>query len=259
MDLGIEGRVALLTGASRGIGYACATALAAEGVRVAICARGRAAVEAAARDIAAETGGDVTAFVADVARSQDVDRLLSEVAEAMGGVDILLANNGGPPRGGFDALNDDHWQEGFDVTMMSTVRLIRGVLPGMRERQWGRVLSVVSSSVRQPVDRLELSNALRPGIVGLFKSLAVTMGKDNVLFNCVAPGRIMTERFLAGSKNAGMTEEAYAAKHRATVPLGRIGRPDEIADVVAFLASERASYINGATVIVDGGMIRSLH
>ena len=259
MDLGIEGRVALLTGASRGIGYACATALAAEGVRVAICARGRAAVEAAARDIAAETGGDVTAFVADVARSQDVVRLLSEVAEAMGGVDILLANNGGPPRGGFDALNDDHWQEGFDVTMMSTVRLIRGVLPGMRERQWGRVLSVVSSSVRQPVDRLELSNALRPGIVGLFKSLAVTMGKDNVLFNCVAPGRIMTERFLAGSKNAGMTEEAYAAKHRATVPLGRIGRPDEIADVVAFLASERASYINGATVIVDGGMIRSLH
>ena len=259
MDLGIEGRVALLTGASRGIGYACALALAAEGARVAICARGRAAVEAAARDIAAETGGDVTAFVADVARSQDVDRLLSEVAEAMGGGDILLANNGGPPRGGFDALNDDHWQEGFDVTMMSTVRLIRGVLPGMRERQWGRVLSVVSSSVRQPVDRLELSNALRPGIVGLFKSLAVTMGKDNVLFNCVAPGRIMTERFLAGSKNAGMTEEAYAAKHRATVPLGRIGRPDEIADVVAFLASERASYINGATVIVDGGMIRSLH
>ena len=116
MDLGIEGRVALLTGASRGIGYACATALAAEGVRVAICARGRAAVEAAARDIAAETGGDVTAFVADVARSQDVVRLLSEVAEAMGGVDILLANNGGPPRGGFDALNDDHWQEGFDAT-----------------------------------------------------------------------------------------------------------------------------------------------
>ena len=259
MDLGIEGRVALLTGASRGIGYACALALAAEGARVAICARGRAAIEAAARDIAAETGGEATAFVADVARSQDVDRLLSEVAEAVGGVDILLANNGGPPRGGFDALNDDHWQEGFDVTMMSTVRLIRGVLPGMRERQWGRVLSVVSSSVRQPVDQLELSNALRPGIVGLFKSLAVTMGKDNVLFNCVAPGRIMTERFLAGSKNAGMTEEAYAAKHQATVPLGRIGRPDEIADVVAFLASERASYINGATVIVDGGMIRSLH
>ncbi len=259
MDLGIEGRVALLTGASRGIGYACALALAAEGVRVAICARGRAAVEAAARDIAAETGGEAMAFVADVARSQDVDRLLSEVTEAMGGVDILLANNGGPPRGGFDALNDDHWQEGFDVTMMSTVRLIRGVLPGMRERRWGRVLTIVSSSVRQPVDRLELSNALRPGIVGLFKSLAVTMGKDNVLFNCVAPGRIMTERFLAGSKNAGMTEEAYAAKHQATVPLGRVGKPDEIADVVAFLASERASYINGATVIVDGGMIRSLH
>ena len=222
-------------------------------------ARGREAIEAAARDIAAQTGGEVAAFVADVSRPDDVGRLLSEVAGTVRPVDILLANNGGPPRGGFDTLDDAHWQEGFDVTMMSTVRLIRGVLPGMRERRWGRVLTVVSSSVRQPVDRLELSNALRPGIVGLFKSLAVTMGKDNVLFNCVAPGRIMTERFLAGSRNAGMTEEAYAEKHRATVPLGRIGRPDEIADVVAFLASERASYINGATVIVDGGMIRSLH
>ena len=259
MDLGIEGRVALLTGASRGIGRACAASLAAEGARVAICARGREAVEAAARDIAEETGGEAVPFVADVARPDDVDRLLSGIADTMGPVDILLVNNGGPPRGGFDALKDKEWQEGFDVTMMSTVRLVRGVLPGMRERRWGRVLTIVSSSVRQPVDRLELSNALRPGIVGLFKSLAVTMGKDNVLFNCVAPGRIMTERFLSGSKNAGMTEEAYAEKHRVTVPLGRIGRPDEIADVVAFLASERASYINGATVIVDGGMIRSLH
>ena len=259
MDLGIEGRVALLTGASRGIGRACAASLAAEGARVAICARGREAVETAARDIAEETGGEAVPFVADVARPDDVDRLLSGIADTMGPVDILLVNNGGPPRGGFDALEDKEWQEGFDVTMMSTVRLVRGVLPGMRERRWGRVLTIVSSSVRQPVDRLELSNALRPGIVGLFKSLAVTMGKDNVLFNCVAPGRIMTERFLSGSKNAGMTESAYAEKHRVTVPLGRIGRPDEIADVVAFLASERASYINGATVIVDGGMIRSLH
>ncbi len=259
MDLGIEGRVALLTGASRGIGRACAAALAAEGARVAICARGREAVEMAARDIAEETGGEAVPFVADVARPDDVDRLLSGIADTLGPVDILLVNNGGPPRGGFDVLEDKEWQEGFDVTMMSTVRLVRGVLPGMRERRWGRVLTIVSSSVRQPVDRLELSNALRPGIVGLFKSLAVTMGRDNVLFNCVAPGRIMTERFLSGSKNAGMTEEAYAEKHRVTVPLGRIGRPDEIADVVAFLASERASYINGATVIVDGGMIRSLH
>ena len=259
MDLGIEGRVALLTGASRGIGRACAKALAEEGVRVAICARGREAVEAAARDIAAETGGEAVPFVADVSRADDIDRLLSGVAETLGPVDILLANNGGPPRGGFDALDDAEWQAGFDVAMMSTVRLIRGVLPGMRDRRWGRVLTVVSSSVRQPVDQLELSNALRPGIVGLFKSLAVTMGRDNVLFNCVAPGRIMTERFLAGSKNAGVTEEQYAEKHRLTVPLGRIGRPEEIADVVAFLASERASYITGATVIVDGGMIRSLH
>ena len=259
MDLGIEGKVALLTGASRGIGHAGAAALAAEGARVAICARGREAVEAAARDIAARTGGAVTAFVADMSRAEDIERLLSEVAESLGPVDILLANNGGPPRGGFDSLDDGRWQEGFDVTMMSTVRLIRGVLPHMRQRRWGRVLTVVSSSVRQPVDQLELSNALRPGIVGMFKSLAVTMGKDNVLFNCIAPGRIMTERFLAGSKNAGMTEEAYAEKHRATVPLGRIGRPEEVGDVIAFLASERASYINGATVIVDGGMIRSLH
>jgi 3-oxoacyl-[acyl-carrier protein] reductase len=259
MDLGIAGKVALLTGASSGIGYACAEALAGEGVRVAICARGREAIEAAARDIAAKTGGEIVAFVADVSRAEDIDRLLADVSARLGTVDILLANNGGPPRGGFDVLSDEMWQEGFDVTVMSTVRLIRGVLPAMKDKQWGRVLTVVSSSVRQPVDNLELSNSLRPGIVGLFKSLAVTMGKHNVLFNCIAPGRIMTKRFLAGSENAGLTEEQYAAKHAATIPLGRIGRADEFASVVTFLASERASYVTGATIIVDGGMIRSLH
>lgn len=205
MDLGITGKVALLTGASRGIGYACAEALASEGVRVAICARSREEIEAAAHEISAKTGGEVAPFVADVSRADDVDRLLSEVTDRMGTIDILLANNGGPPRGGFDVLNDEDWQAGFDVTMMSTVRLIRGVLPGMQKNKWGRVLTVVSSSVRQPVDKLELSNSLRPGIVGLFKSLSVTMGKDNILFNCIAPGRIMTKRFLSGSKNAGMS------------------------------------------------------
>ncbi len=259
MDLGIAGKVALVTGGSSGIGYASAEALAAEGARVAICARGSERLAQAARDIAAATGGEVAAFIADTARAEDIDRLLAEVAGRLGPVEILLANNGGPPRGGFDALSDEDWQEGFDVSMMSIVRLVRGVLPGMKAAGWGRVLSIVSSSVRQPVDQLELSNALRPGVVGLFKSLAVTMGRHNVLFNCIAPGRIMTSRFLAGSKYAGLTEEQYAAKHAATIPLGRIGRPEEFAAVVAFLASERASFINGATIIVDGGMIRSLH
>ena len=246
MDLGITGRIALITGGSSGLGHACAEALAAEGVRVAICARGRERVE-------------VEAVVADSAKAEDIDRLLAEVAERLGPVEILLANNGGPPRGGFDVLSDEQWQEGFDVSMMSIVRLVRGVLPGMQAAGWGRVLTIVSSSVRQPVAQLELSNALRPGVVGLFKSLAVTMGKHNILFNCIAPGRIMTKRFLSGSKFAGLSDEQYAAKHAATVPLGRIGQPDEFASVIAFLASERASFINGATIIVDGGMIRSLH
>ncbi len=259
MDLGIAGKVALVTGGSTGIGYASAQALAAEGVRVAICARHSRRLEEAAKEIAAATGGEVASFIADTARAEDTDRLITGVADRLGPIEILLANNGGPPRGGFDALGDEDWQEGFEVSMMSIVRLVRGVLPGMKAAGWGRVLSIVPSSVRQPVDQLELSNALRPGIVGLFKSLAVTEGRHNVLFNCIAPGRIMTARFLAGSEYAGLTEEQYAAKHAATIPLGRIGRPEELAAVVAFLASERASFINGATIIVDGGMIRSLH
>jgi len=259
MDLGIKGRVALLTGASRGLGYACAEALADEGVRVAICGRDPDRIEAAARRISDDTGGEVVPFVADVSNAEEIDRLLEEVVRDLGSIDILLANNGGPPRGAFETLNDAVWQEGFEVTMMSTVRLVRGVLPAMKENKWGRVLTIVSSSVRQPVDSLELSNSLRPGIVGLFKSLSVTMGKNNILFNCIAPGRIMTKRFLQGAKNANLTEDQYAEKHIKTIPLGRIGNPEEFASVVAFLASERASYINGATIIVDGGMIRSLH
>jgi 3-oxoacyl-[acyl-carrier protein] reductase len=259
MDLGINGRIALVTGASRGLGYACAETLSKEGVRVAVCGRSADRINDAAKEIADQTGGEVVPFVADVSSSDDIDKLLRDVTITLGGIDILLANNGGPPRGGFDALSDEAWQEGFNITMMSTVRLIRGVLPSMKEKKWGRVLTVVSSSVRQPVDSLDLSNSIRPGVVGLFKSLAVTMGEHNILFNCVAPGRIMTKRFLQGSKNANMTEEEYAEKHRKTIPLGRIGTPEEFANVVTFLASERASYVNGATVIVDGGMIRSLH
>tara|TARA_B100000676_G_C17974791_1_gene785479 strand:- start:145 stop:924 length:780 start_codon:yes stop_codon:yes gene_type:complete len=259
MDLGIKDRVALITGASSGIGYACAETLSEEGVRVAICGRNAERINRSAINIRDKTGGEVVPFVADVSKSDDIDELLLNVKTHLGTVDILLVNHGGPPRGSFDALSDEQWKEGFDVTMMSTVRLIRGALPPMIENAWGRVLAVVSSSVRQPVEKLELSNSLRPGVVGLFKSLSVTMGQHNILFNCVAPGRIMTKRFLQGAGNAEMTEEEYSEKHRKTIPLGRIGKPEEFANVVAFLASERASYVNGATVIVDGGMIRSLH
>ena len=258
MDLGLKGKAALVTAASKGMGKACALGLAAEGARVMMCARGDQDLKAAADEIRAKTGAEVLAMRADVTKAADVKTLVARATEAFGAVDILVANCGGPPRGGLAEVTDEQWFGAFEVSLLSVVRLIREVVPSMRQRKWGRILTIQSVSVKQPVEGLLLSNAVRPGVAGLVKTLSADLGKDNILINTVCPGRIMTDRFLGGAKQAGLPTEEYVKKSSAEIPLRRIGTPEEFANVVVFLASERASYLTGVTIQVDGGLVRGI-
>jgi 3-oxoacyl-[acyl-carrier protein] reductase len=257
MDLGLKGKTALVTAASKGMGRACALQFAAEGARVAICARTESDVKAVADEIRGK-GGEVLAVRADVTNAADVKALVSRTVETFGGVDILVANAGGPPRGGLTEMSDEQWHAAFDVTVVSVVRLIREVLPSMRARKWGRILTIQSVSVKQPVDGLLLSNATRPATAGLMKTLVPELGKDNITFNVVCPGPIMTDRFLGGAKQAGLPVDQYVAKSAQTIPLGRVGTPEEFANVIVFLASDRASYVTGVAIQVDGGVVRGI-
>lgn len=258
MDLGLRGKAALVTAASQGMGRACAMGLAAEGARVLMCARTEADVRAAADEVRSKTGAEVIAMRADVTRPPDVTALVARAREAFGGVDILVANCGGPPRGGLEEMSDAQWHGALDVSLLSVVRLIRETLPSMRERRWGRILTIQSVSVKQPVEGLLLSNAIRPGVAGLAKTLAPELGKHNITINVVCPGRIMTQRFLGGARYAGLPEDEYVKQSIGDIPLGRIGTPEEFANVTVFLASERASYVTGVVLQVDGGLVRGI-
>ncbi|MBI3635675.1 MAG: SDR family oxidoreductase [Candidatus Rokubacteria bacterium] len=258
MDLGLKGKTAIVTAASKGMGKACAMGLAAEGARVAICARTEPDIRAAADEIRNKMGGEVLAMAADVTRYDQVKTLVAKTREAFGGVDILVANAGGPPRGKFSECTDEQWVGAYDTSLMSVVRLIREVLPSMQQKKWGRVITIQSSSVKQPIDGLLLSNAVRPGVAGMMKTLAGEYGRDNILFSTVCPGRILTDRLLGGAKQAGLSPQEYAVKVGADIPLGRVGTPEEFANVVVFLASERASYVTGVALQVDGGLVRGL-
>jgi 3-oxoacyl-[acyl-carrier protein] reductase len=258
MNLGLTGKTALVTAASKGMGKACALGLAAEGARVVMCARTDVDLQAAAEEVRGKTGGQVVAVPADVTSAEQVKTLVARAHEAFGGVDILVANAGGPPRGYFDELSDAQWYGAFEVSLLSVVRLIRAVLPSMRQGRWGRIITIQSSSVKQPIDGLDLSNAIRPGAAGLMKTLATELGGHNILVNTVCPGRILTDRLLGGARQAGLSPEEYVVKVGADVPLRRVGTPEEFANVVVFLASERASYVTGVAVQVDGGLVRGL-
>ena len=258
MDLGLKGKVALVTGASKGMGRACARGLAAEGARVAMCARNEGELKSAVDEVKAATKADVIGVAADVTKADQVRTLVARVTEALGAPDILIANCGGPPRGYFDDFGDEAWQGAVDVSLMSTVRLVRAVLPGMRAKRWGRILTIQSVSVKQPLPELLLSNAVRPGVAGLMKTLALQLGKENILVNTLCPGRILTDRLLGGLGQSGLSREEYLARQGAEIPMGRVGTAEEFANVAVFLASERASYVTGVAIQVDGGLVRGL-
>lgn len=262
MDLGLKDRPALVAAASRGLGRACATALAEEGARVAICARDRGALEATRDEIAEGTGAEVVAVPADVGTEEGAVGFVREGAEALGGCHILVPNAGGPPTGTFDELGDDAFGRGFELTFLSTVRMTREALPHMREAGYGRIVIIGSSAAKQPIPGLMLSNSIRAGLMGWAKTLADEVGPDGITVNAVLPGRFATPRVeeLHAERAAreGRTVEEVAADDVGAIPQGRIGEPRELGDVVAFLASERASYVTGTFLLVDGGLYGGL-
>jgi 3-oxoacyl-[acyl-carrier protein] reductase len=258
MELGLKGKVALVTAASKGMGKASALAFGAEGARVAMCARTEGDLKTAADEVRAATKAEVLPVVADVTKKQDVEALVQRVTSQWGDVDVLVANAGGPARGYFEDMSDEQWQQAFELSLLSVVRLVRAVLPGMQAKKWGRVLTIQSVSVKQPLPDLLLSNAVRPGTHGMIKTLATRYGKDNITFNTVCPGRILTDRLLGGLKASGLSRDEYVKQLGAEIPMGRVGTPDEFANVIVFLASERASYVTGTAIQVDGGLVRGL-
>lgn len=250
MDLGLGGRRALVCGASKGIGRAIAVALAAEGANVAIASRSRENIDATAAEIAA------TGLVWDADDLDAVPGLIAAAGDALAGpLDVLVCNTGGPPHGpdplGFSR---DEWEAAHRELVLAPLALLDAVLPGMRERGWGRVLNVASSSVREPIPHLMLSNAERSAALAAWKTIAREVAGDGVTLNTVLPGRILTDRLISTSGGA----EAAQANARETVPAGRVGTPEEFAAVAAFLCSEAASYVTGAAVPVDGGLLRSI-
>ena len=262
MDLGIKGRVAVVAASSRGIGLATAEAFAAEGCRVAMCARNREALEAAAEKIRKQHLAEVVAEAFDVTSAAAVSRFVRMVAARFGGVDICVTNAGGPPAMGFLAASPEDWQKAIDANFLSTVHFAREVIPLMQRKKWGRIITITSITTKQPVNDLVLSNAVRAAVVGLVKSLANEFGKDGILVNNVGPGFTATDRLKelakARSTATGKSEQEFLEAWAADAPLKRLGEPRELAETIVWLASERASYITGQTVLVDGGMYKGL-
>lgn len=247
MDLGLRGKSAAVMAASDGLGRACAMALAREGANVAICARREDVLRATAKEIADATGARVVPIVADMSRASDVERFVNAAAADLRGLDILVVNAGGPTPGAFEKLPDEAWNAAYELTLMSAVRGIRAALPHFRAEGGGSVVGIQSTSVKQPIDTLILSNSIRLAVVGLFKTLATQHAKENIRFNLVLPGLMATER----AKEVGNLEDRIRS-----IPAGRIGEPAELADAVSWLASDRAKYVTGTVLPVDGGQVR---
>ncbi|MEN8241982.1 MAG: SDR family oxidoreductase [Chloroflexota bacterium] len=260
MDLGLSNKKALVTGASRGLGYAAARGLALEGAEVAINSRDQGRIEQAAKGLASETGVSIHPFAADLSSPAEIEKLVPQAVEKMGGLDLLITNAGGPPAGVFENFDEQTWQQAIDLSFLSHVRLIRAALPALRKSDVGSVLTITSYSVKQPIPNLVLSNSVRGATIGLTKTLALELGSDGIRFNSILPGWTETERVYElmsyRAETSGTTVEAEIAKQMVNSPLGRMASPDEFANAAVFIVSPAASYITGVMLTVDGGMYK---
>ncbi len=267
MDLGLQGKVAIVAASSKGLGKATAIQLAREGARVVMCSRTAEAIEAAAEEVRAEAtryenGGDAIGIVADVTRQEDIDRLVNETISRFGKIDILITNAGGPPPGSFETFNPDDFEAAVNLNLMSTVRLCKAVVPSMKEQGGGSIVNITSLAVKQPLGGLILSNTARAGVIGLAKSMANELGVYNIRVNSVGPGPTRTDRIInlarQQAESQGIPLDEAIANQGAGIPLGRVGEPEEFANVVTFLASPAASYVTGITLQIDGGAHKGL-
>jgi 3-oxoacyl-[acyl-carrier protein] reductase len=262
VDLGLRGKVALVSASSKGLGRAIAEELAAEGANLVVCARGEGALRETAESIRKSSGVTVVDVAADVSKQSGIDRVAKTALDQFGKVDILVTNSGGPPSGVFESLTPEMWDAATRLLLTSAVGLAGAVLPGMKERRWGRILNVTSIAVKQPIEGLMLSNSLRAAVTGFARTLASEVAPFNVTVNNLMPGYTRTDRIeqlarATGGRSGNSVTDMFA-KWEKEIPMGRLGEPRELAALAAFLASERASYITGSSIAVDGGWIRSL-
>ena len=262
MDLGIRDKIAIVAASSRGLGKAVAMGLAEEGVNLTICARGKDQLKKTAEEIRSKTGSNVLAIDADVSNTDDIKRVVSETLNKYSQLHILVNNAGGPPLGYFESFSLEDWQKALELNLLSTITFIQEAISHMKKQKWGRVVNITSVAVKQPIDGLILSNTSRAGVIGLTKTLSNEYARDNILFNNVCPGRIRTDRIIqlaeGRAKEANISIEEVLSAMEKDIPIGRIGKPKELADLVIFLASERASYITGTTIQVDGGVVKGI-
>jgi 3-oxoacyl-[acyl-carrier protein] reductase len=262
MDLELQGKVAIVGGASKGLGRACAEVLAQEGANIAICSRTKADLEQAAKEMRDATGAEVLAFAGDLERYETIRELIAATVDHFGRLDILVNNSGGPPLARAHNATEEQWAIAVQRSLLFFARMSREALPHLKRQGGGRIINILASTVYQPIPNLALSGATRMGVVAFAKSLADEVGRDGILVNNVCPGSILTERMLsnvtARAKELGISVEEGLAQRAAETAVGRIGEPKELAYLVAFLASGKASYITGTTILVDGGLVRSV-
>ncbi|MCH8987328.1 MAG: SDR family oxidoreductase [Chloroflexi bacterium] len=262
MDLGLRGRVAIVGGGSKGLGRACADSLAQEGANLVICSRNADDLDRAAAEIRDTAGVDVLTVPGDLTLLEDIQTLVRRTVEHFGRLDVLVNNSGGPPAGRAADTTEEVWHQAIDMALLFFIRMSRESVPHMKNGGWGRIVNILASSVFQPIDNLVTSGVTRMGAVAYAKSLSDEVGRDNILVNNVAPGYLLTGRmmhiFETRSQDTGAKVEDLLQAQSATIPVGRLGRPEELGDLVAFLSSEKNSYTTGSTILVDGGVVRSV-